>query len=109
MNNNKYILHYLYNYKIKNDETNWDGLEQQNNYQITECNNITECYEITNECSNITECYQITNECCKNINKFRQYERTKDETIVVGLELPNQQGKLIRFVPRNVTIITKQG
>ena len=40
-------------------------------------------------CSNITECYQITNECCKNINKFRQYERTKDETIV-GLELPNQ-------------------
>ena len=40
-------------------------------------------------CSNITECYQITNECCKNINKIRQYERTKDETIVVGLELPN--------------------
>lgn len=60
-------------------------------------------------CSNITECYQITNECCKNINKFRQYERTKDETIIVGLELPNQQGKLIRFVPRNITIITKQG
>lgn len=96
MNNNKYILDYLYNYKIKNDETNWDSLEQQNNYQITECNNITECYEITNE-------------CCKNINKFRQYERTKEETIIVGLELPNQQGKLIRFVPRNVSIITKQG
>lgn len=94
--NNKYILDYLYNYKIKNDESIHSGLEQQNNYQITECNNITECY-------------QITNECCKNINKFRQYERTKDETIVVGLELPNQQGKLIRFVPRNVTIITKQG
>jgi len=96
MNNNKYILDYLYNYKIKNDETNWDSLEQQNNYQITECNNITECYEITNE-------------CCKNINKFRQYERTKEETIIVGLELPNQEGKLIRFVPRNVSIITKQG
>ncbi len=96
MNNNKYILDYLYNYKIKNDETNWDSLEQQNNYQITECNNITECYEITNE-------------CCKNINKFRQYERTKEETIIVGLELPNQQGKLIRFVPRNISIITKQG
>ena len=96
MNNNKYILDYLYNYKIKNDETNWDGLEQQNNYQITECNNITECYEITNE-------------CCKNINKFRQYERTKEETIIVGLELPNKQGKLIRFVPKNVSIITKQG
>ena len=88
--NNKYIFDYLYNYKIKNDESIDSGLEQQNNYQITEC-------------------YQITNECCKNINKFRQYERTKDETIVVGLELPNQQGKLIRFVPRNVTIITKQG
>jgi hypothetical protein len=95
--NNKYILDYLYNYKIKNDETIHSGLEQQNNYQIT------------NECSNITECYQITNECCKNINEFRQYERTKDETIVVGLELPNKQGKLIRFVPRNITIITKQG
>jgi hypothetical protein len=95
--NNKYILDYLYNYKIKNDEIIDSGLEQLNNYQIT------------NECSNITECYQITNECCKNINKFRQYERTKDETIVVGLELPNQQGKLIRFVPRNITIITKQG
>lgn len=97
--NNKYIIDYLYKYKIKNDETNWVGLElqnKQNNYEITEC-------------SNITECYQITNECCKNINKFRQYERTKDETIVVGLELPNQQGKLIRFVPRNITIITKQG
>jgi len=60
-------------------------------------------------CSNITECYQITNECCKNINKFRQYERTKEESIVVGLELPNQQGKLIRFIPRNITVITKQG
>ena len=60
-------------------------------------------------CSNITECYQITNECCKNINKFRQYQKTKDETIVVGLELLNHQGKLIRFVPRNITIITKQG
>ena len=97
MNNNKYIIDYLYNYNIKNDETIHSGLEQQNNYQITECSN------------NITECYEITNECCKNINKFRQYERTKDETIVVGFELPNQKGKLIRFVPRNVTIITKQG
>ena len=94
--NNKYILEYLYYYKIKNDEIIHSDLEQQNNYEITEC-------------SNITECYQITNECCKNINKFRQYERTKDETIVVGLELPNQDGKLIRFVPRNITVITKQG
>jgi hypothetical protein len=94
-----YILDYLNNYKIKNNETIGFGLElqnKQNNYEITEC-------------SNITECYQITNECCKNINKFRQYERTKDETIVVGLELPNQEGKLIRFIPRNVTVITKQG
>ncbi len=110
------ILDYLYNCKITEECKNLgkyceyseeiskdkqiaDGLELQNklnNYQFTECNNITECYEITNE-------------CCKNINKFRQYERTKDETIVVGLELPNQQGKLIRFVPRNITIITKQG
>jgi hypothetical protein len=96
MNNNKYIIDYLYNYNIKNDETIHSDLEQINNCQITECNNITECYEITNE-------------CCKNINKFRQYERTKDETIVVGFELPNQKGKLIRFVPRNITIITKQG
>jgi hypothetical protein len=94
-----YILDYLNNYKIKNNETIGFDLElqnKQNNYEITEC-------------SNITECYQITNECCKNINKFRQYERTKDETIVVGLELPNQEGKLIRFIPRNVNIITKQG
>ena len=97
--NNKYIIDYLFNCKIKNDEKNLVGLElenKQNNYEIPEC-------------SNITECYQITNECCKNINKFRQYERTKDETIVVGLELPNQEGKLIRFVPRNITVITKQG
>jgi hypothetical protein len=57
----------------------------------------------------ITECYEITNEYCKNLNKLRQYERTKEETIVVGLELPNQEGKLIRFIPRYVTIITKQG
>ncbi len=94
MKNNNYIIDYLYYYK--NKEKILSGLEKINNYQITECYNITECY-------------QITNECCKNINKFRQYERTKDETIVVGLELPNKQGKLIRFVPRNVTIITKQG
>lgn len=56
----------------------------------------------------ITECYEITNEYCKNLNTLRQYERTKEETIVVGLELPNQEGKLIRFIPRNITIITKQ-
>jgi hypothetical protein len=92
-----YILQYLYNYKIINYQTIHSGLEQKNNYQIT------------NECSNITECYQITNKCCKNINKFRKYQTTIDETILVGLELPNQQGKLIRFVPRNITIITKQG
>ena len=92
----KNITEYLYNYKSKNNETIESGLEQQNNYKITECNNITECY-------------LITNGCCININKFRQYQKTKDETITVGLELPNQQGKLIRFVPRNVTVITKQG
>jgi hypothetical protein len=93
----KNILEYLYNYNIKNKDKITSDLEKINNYQIT------------NECSNnITECYEITNECCKNINKVRQYERTKDETIVVGLELPNQNGKLIRFVPRNITIITKQ-
>ena len=41
--NNKYILDYLYNYKIKNDEIIDSGLEQLNNYQITnECSNITE-------------------------------------------------------------------
>lgn len=45
----KNILQYLYYYKIKNYETIDSGLEQKNNY------------EITNECSNITECYQITN------------------------------------------------
>ena len=44
----------------------------------------------------------------KNINYFRQYQTTKEKTIVVGLELPNKQGKLIRFIPRNVTIINKQ-
>lgn len=94
----KYIPEYLYYYKItKNDQKNNSGLEQKNNYLIT------------NQCSNITECYLITNQCCININKFRQYQKTKDETITVGLELPNQQGKLIRFVPRNITVITKQG
>jgi len=77
-----YIVNYLFNYKNKN-------------YQI-------------NECSNITQCYQITNKCCKNINYFRQYQTTKQKTIVVGLELPNKQGKLIRFIPRNITIINKQ-
>ena len=91
-----YILEYLYYFKIKNYESIDSGLEQKNNYQITECNDITECY-------------QITNECCNNINKFRQYQTTKHETIIVGLQLPNQQGKLIRFIPRNITIITKQG
>jgi hypothetical protein len=96
MNNNN-ILEYLYYYKIKNYQTINSTFEKKNNYQIT------------NECSNITECYQITNKCCKNINKFRQYQTTIDETIVVGLELPNQQGKLIRLLPRNITIITKQG
>ena len=57
----------------------------------------------------ITECYEITNEYCKNLNKLRQYERTEQKTIVVGLELPNKEGKLIRFIPRNVNIIIKQG
>ena len=57
----------------------------------------------------ITECYEITNEYCINLNKLRQYERTKEETITVGLELPNQEGKLIRFIPRNINIITKNG
>ena len=57
----------------------------------------------------ITECYEITNQYCKNLNKLREYERTTEETITVGLELPNQEGKLIRFIPRNITIITKQG
>ena len=89
-----YIIDYLFNYKHKNYET--IGFEIKNkNYEITEC-------------SNITECYQITNECCKNINYFRQYQSTKEKTIVVGLELPNKKGKLIRFIPRNVTIINKQ-
>ena len=49
--------------------------------------------------------YSFSENSC---NKLRQYERTKEETIVVGLELPNQEGKLIRFIPRNITIITKQ-
>ena len=94
--NNKYILEYLYYYKIKNYQTNHSGLEKKNNYQIT------------NECSNITECYQISNECCKNINKFRQYQRTNDEKILVGFEITNKKRKIIRFAPRNITIITKQ-
>jgi hypothetical protein len=90
--NKNYILDYLYYSKMKNYEKKLLP------------------FQIKNECfNNITECYQITNECCKNINKIRQYERTKEETIIVGLELPNQDGKLIRFVPRNVSIITKQG
>ena len=102
------IIEYLYNCKIS------EKYKNLNEY----CNKITKEEKIVvglenkneiTECSNITECYQITNECCKNINKFRQYERTEDETIIVGLELPNQKGKLIRFVPRNITVITKQG
>ena len=67
MNNNKYIIDYLYNYNIKNDETIHSDLEKKNNYQITK------------ECNYITQCYQINYECCKNINKFRQYQRKNDE------------------------------
>ena len=80
----KNILEYLYYYKIKNYQTNHSGLEKKNNYQIT-------------------------NECCKNINKFRQYQRTNDEKILVGFEITNKKRKIIRFAPRNITIITKQG
>jgi len=113
------ILDYLYNCKITEECKILDEYCEHSE-EISKDKKIADYLEIPNqqsksnnnqitECNNITECYEITNECCKNINKFRQYQRTKDETIVVGLELPNQQGKLIRFVPRNITIITKQG
>jgi hypothetical protein len=57
----------------------------------------------------ITKCYEITNRYCKKLNTFRQYERTIQKNITVGLLLPNKSGKLILFNQRNIMIITKQG
>lgn len=58
-----------------------------------------------------TACWQITNKDCKRINGSRQEARTERQTIEIGLELPNANNpkELVRFVPRYVTVITKQG
>lgn len=55
----------------------------------------------------ITACYQITEKECLCLNYERQQQRTIYDTIEVGLELPNQDGQLIRFIPRYVTFPTK--
>lgn len=57
----------------------------------------------------ITDCAEIKNEQCVCLNYVRQLERTTYETIEVGLQLPNSEGQLIRFIPRYIQIITNQG
>jgi len=59
--------------------------------------------------ANITACYQISDDLCNELNYCRDQAQTVTETIEVGLQLPNSQGELIRFVPRYVTIVTKNG
>jgi len=54
-------------------------------------------------------CPIISNKDCKLINYARSQIRTTTKTIVVGLQLPNAEGELIRFLPREVTFITRQG
>jgi len=51
----------------------------------------------------------LSNQDCIDINETRQMERTVYKTITVGLELPNSEGQLIRFLPREVTFIVFQG
>ena len=55
----------------------------------------------------ITACYQITEEQCLCLNYERQQQRTIYKTIEVGLQLPNQNGQLIRFIPRYITFPVK--
>lgn len=57
----------------------------------------------------ITECVEIKNKQCQCLNRTRQKENTITETIEVGLELPNSNGQLIRFIPRYITIVTYNG
>ena len=55
----------------------------------------------------ITACYEITEEECLCLNYERQQQRTVYEKIEVGLELTNQDGELIRFIPRYVLVATR--
>lgn len=54
-------------------------------------------------------CFGISNADCVANNKAIAKARTIYKTITVGLELPNAQGQLVRFTPREVTFIVKQG
>lgn len=57
----------------------------------------------------VTDCAAIKNDQCVCLNNNRQILATEYETIEVGLQLPNSDGQLIRFLPRYVTIVTKSG
>lgn len=57
----------------------------------------------------VTDCAAIKNYQCVCLNNNRQILATDYETIEVGLELPNSEGQLIRFIPRYITIVTKMG
>jgi len=57
----------------------------------------------------LQNCEEIKNSECRCLNYERQQDATRYQTIEVGLQLPNQNGQLIRFIPRYVTVITYQG
>jgi len=55
----------------------------------------------------ITACYEITEKECLCLNYEREQQKTIYKKIEVGLQLPNSQGQLIRFIPRYVTVATR--
>jgi len=57
----------------------------------------------------VKDCALIKNEQCLCLNRNRQTLSTVYETIEVGLELPNAQGELIRFIPRYINIVVYNG
>jgi hypothetical protein len=57
----------------------------------------------------VTDCAAIKNYQCVCLNNNRQTLATNYETIEVGLQLPNSEGQLIRFIPRYVKIVTYMG
>lgn len=54
-------------------------------------------------------CFGVSNADCIANNKAIAEAGTIYKTITVGLQLPNAQGQLVRFTPREVTFIVKQG
>ena len=53
-------------------------------------------------------CVTLTEKECRQLNSKRDLETLETKTIEVGLELPNSEGKLIRFIPRYVTFVTRE-